>query len=224
MEDNEAVRKSVENYLLLNDFSVTSCRSCEEVKSVYREEDFDLAILDVGLPDGNSFLLAKEVFTDKEIPFLFLTSYEEESNKITGLELGAADYVTKPFSLKELILRVKKILSRLDAAPRYSSETSRWTLKGETIEWEERSHRIRLNGETIHLTTMEWDIMRALINHRGCLLSRKQILSQLEHLSDDLNPRTVDSHIKNIRKKLKSTGWISTVHSLGFCFNGEKLA
>ncbi len=222
LEDNEAIRESVENYLRLCDYDVVSCGSVSEAAASLENHSPDLAVLDISLPDGNGLFFARDHLAARNTPFLFLTSQGDESGRITGLEIGALDYVVKPFSLKELTLRIKVILKRANPDMMMSSRQNRWVLGQDVMEFSENVHKVNVNGRGIHLTTMEWEIMSSLIHHEGSILSRKQIQKQLHFLSSELSPRTIDSHIKNIRNKLGNPDWILAVRSFGFRFAGDR--
>lgn len=223
LEDSDSIRESVENYLLLNDYEVTSCVCCADAVEALEHCMPDLALVDVSLPDGNGFFFARENLAPRGIPFLFLTSQNEESDRITGLELGALDYITKPFSLKELILRIKAILKRSNPEGNSRDSLAHWSLSSEILSYNKETHRISVDGKDLHLTTMEWEILSSLINHDGALLSREQIQKQLQFMNGDISPRTIDSHIKNIRRKLGNPQWIIAVRGFGFRFAGEKI-
>jgi DNA-binding response OmpR family regulator len=221
LEDSDSIRESVENYLKLNDYEAFSCASCAEAREALEQFIPNLAIIDISLPDGNGFFFSRDHLRGKNIPFLFLSSQNEESDRITGLELGALDYITKPFSLKELILRVKAILKRANPDGSSAVQKQKWVLGPDTIEYAEITHKLSLNGVDIHLTTMEWEIISTLILHEGAILSREQIQKNLHFVTGELSPRTIDSHIKNIRFKLHNPDWIVAVRSFGFRFAGE---
>jgi len=221
IEDSISIREAVENYLKLNDFKVISCSACKGVTEIVESESPDLAVIDVTLPDGNGFFLAKEIQSVRKIPFLFLTSRKDESDRIMGLELGASDYVVKPFSLKELILRIQAILRRTSPAGDSFHNISAWRFGGDTLEIDRKTHILKLNETPVKLTSMEWEIMINLVSHDGAILSRDQIQKSIWHLTDDQHPRTIDSHMKNIRHKLGNAGWIEAVRSFGFRFAGE---
>lgn len=220
LEDSDSIRESVENYLKLNDYEVFSCASCTEAVEALDLFTPNLAVVDITLPDGNGFFFSRDYLQSRNIPFLFLSSQNEESDRITGLELGALDYVTKPFSLKELILRVKVILKRANPDGKSAAQIKKWSLGEDHMEYSEVMHRLNLNGAEIHLTTMEWEILSSLILHHGAILSREQIQKNLHFVTGELSPRTIDSHIKNIRFKLHNPDWIVAVRSFGFRFAG----
>ncbi len=224
IEDSLSIRESVENYLKLNDYEVVACDNCQDSARALETFSPDLAVVDISLPDGNGFFFARDHLAPGQIPFMFLSSQVEESDRILGLELGAMDYISKPFSLKELMMRVKAILNRI-SPPGYKGgrESRMWTSGGNVLEYTESTHLVKVNHIPVHLTTMEWEIFSFLIHHDGSILSRDQIRKHLQFLSGEISRRTVDSHIKNIRRKLGSPDWILAVRSFGFRFAGEKV-
>ena len=222
IEDSLSIREAVENYLLLNDYAVTSCPTLEAAEKALEEGPPDLALIDVNLPDGNGFLFARQIVSKMDFPFLFLTSRNEESDRITGLELGASDYIVKPFSLKEMILRVQAILKRSYSGSSSTESLNCWQLQNQILAVNPENHKVRLNESAVNLTPTEWEILNNLISHNGAILSREQIQNSLWNISDEKSLKTIDSHIKNIRNKLANPGWIEAVRGFGFRFTGEK--
>ena len=219
VEDNENLREAISRYLELEAMTVFEFGEVGEASKALEEINPDLIILDVMLPDGDGFLFAKKVREQRQTPIIFLTARTEESDRITGLELGADDYVTKPFSPRELVLRVKAVLKRVDqkAAP----EGLRYSLGKQTVTILNAEHRILLNQQEINLTAAEWNILLFLSEKAPQVFSRGQILSAcLESIAEG-SERTVDTHIKNIRKKLVEDRWIETIRGFGYRFNGE---
>ncbi len=187
-----------------------------------------LIILDVMLPDGNGFSIARQLKAKADIPILFLTARSSESDRITGFELGADDYVVKPFSMRELMLRVRSILSR--TAPRAEGEEAAsliFSLVDEegvshTIEFDEKVHMLMHDGENVRLTAAEWKILHHLAQHHEALITREQILGQcLDYLAEG-SERSVNTHMKNIRAKLNKVNWVETVRGFGYRFVGRK--
>ncbi|WP_428033513.1 two-component system response regulator CreB [Amphritea sp.] len=163
----------------------------------------DLAILDVGLPDGNGFDLFKTIRESYAIPMMFLTARSEEIDRIIGLEIGADDYVTKPFSPREVAARVKNILKRAgaDTATQTSTETNR-TKNGFNVDSQQM--KIRYQGQILELTRSEYSLLETLINHPQQIFSRRQLIEAVwssQHPSDE---RVIDTHIKSLRQKLKN--------------------
>jgi two-component system phosphate regulon response regulator PhoB len=172
------------------------------------------------LPDGNGFALAKKIRAQSAVPIIFLTAREKESDRITGFELGADDYVIKPFSPKELALRVNAVLRRTVQAREKADGPGVWTLGEEVLGLDPAGHRALLNGVELDLTGAEWNILRYLAAHQGIVLSRGKILGECLGYSFEGSERTIDTHIKNLRAKLEDPGWIETVRSFGYRFSG----
>jgi two-component system phosphate regulon response regulator PhoB len=218
VEDNEAISEAVAGYLELAEHSVRLFDSGAGVVEAVQRDEPDLIILDVMLPGENGFAIAKRVRKVRATPFLFLTARESESDRILGFELGAEDYVVKPFSPRELVLRVEAILRRLSiSAESEGDQTNAVTLTDgtRTLELREEHHKVLLDGTSIELTASEWRILSYLAHRPKILISREQLLTEgLDYLHDG-SERTVDTHIKNIRAKLGSQ-WIETVRGFGY--------
>ena len=168
---------------------------------------FDLLVLDVGLPDLNGFEVLKQLRQTSEIPVLFLTARQDEVDRILGLELGGDDYVTKPFSPREVVARIRAILKRLSPRP----PSALWQL-------DEAGARILCKGEALSLTRSEYRILAAMIRHPGQVFSRTRLLDICDSDEDSFE-RSVDTHIKTLRAKLKplqADGLIATRRGLGY--------
>jgi len=183
----------------------------------------DLVVLDRMLPglSGDEVLqtLRQEKAT-RSVPILILTAKKEQEDRITGLELGADDYLTKPFSPRELVLRVRAILRRLDKPP---TESGARLLRAGPISVDANSHQVLLDGEEIHLTPTEFRLLQSLVERSGRTQSRRQLLERAwsveSHISDRIQTRTVDMHIRRLRAKLGRVGdWIETVRGFGYRF------
>ncbi len=222
IEDNTAIREAVAAYLKIEDFEVVEFESCSGVKDYLRKKDVDLALMDITLPDGDGFYLVKEIRNFSDIPIIFLTSRSAESDRILGFELGGDDYIQKPFSHKELILRIKAVLKRRkpDKDEDQAVNIQFWQAGDSIIKMDIPGHKIYLNDEEVKFTLTEWKILTYLISNAHVVLSREQILDHsLEYCFDGYD-RIVDSHIKNIRAKLGSELWIETVRGYGYSFCG----
>lgn len=227
VEDNESVLEAVLSYLRLDDHEAAGFPRIESARKAIRAAQPDLLILDVMLPDGDGFLFARSLKRDYSFPILFLTARSAESDRVTGLEMGADDYVVKPFSPKELALRVKSILKRSgsDAVPRAASAISgRWTLDGSmsVLEADEAAHRLRLDGTAIELTANEWKILSWLMLNHGILASREKLLFECLDYSAEGSERTIDTHVKNLRAKLDDRGNRYTGAGNGRLGRGER--
>jgi two-component system phosphate regulon response regulator PhoB len=170
------------------------------------------------LPDGSGLDLCREIKSDKEklsTPIIILTAKDDEVDKVVGFELGADDYVTKPFSVRELILRIKAVLKR---GERKQENLEVQRQFGELI-IDVDSHEVFVNNESVTLTALEFKLLRQLVDRRGRVQSRDQLLSDVWGYSADVTTRTVDTHIKRLREKLGSMGkYVQTIRGVGYKF------
>lgn len=223
IEDNEAIREAVKGYLELNEHEVVQFGRVENVLESMELKKPDIIIIDVMLPDGSGFNLAKQIRKKSNVPFIFLTARDQESDRITGFEIGADDYVIKPFSPKELVLRIEVVLKRTVPSPtNTNSALSKWILEEDIIEIDKSSHTIKENNKTIDLTAAEWKIISYLSDNSGILLSREKILGECLDYFYEGSERVIDTHIKNIRSKMKNQNWIKTVRGFGYRFEGKE--
>ena len=222
VEDNESLREAVCSYLRLNDHEVVEFPRIAGVLEAIDTKPPDLIVLDVMLPDGDGFLLARKIRKDQSIPIIFLTAKATESDRITGFELGADDYVVKPFSPKELSLRVEAVLRRSGEGAARSARPLSWALGEQLLQLDEAAHRATVDGAEINLTVAEWKILSYLAGRSGTVVSRERLLGEsLDYLVAEGSERTVDTHIKNLRSKLGDPGWIETVRGFGYRFSGS---
>ncbi|WP_462325728.1 response regulator transcription factor [Desulfoplanes sp.] len=180
-----------------------------------RKDAPDLILLDLMLPKLNGFEVCRKIRENpglKHIPIIMLTAKGEEGDTITGLELGADDYVTKPFSPKELILRIRAILRRIKPAPR---EMTEWKNKGIYVNFE--TYEFRIDGDTEELTATEFKLVRELILNQGRPLTREHLLSRVWGYEFEGYARTVDTHIRRLRKKMGAHfHLLETVRGIGY--------
>ncbi len=223
VEDHEVIRNGVVQYLSLSGYEAEGFKSISEAREAFIKKSPDLLIQDVMLPDGDGFAFVKEMKEKNEhLPVIFLTARVDESDRILGFELGADDYITKPFSPKELVLRIQALFRRLDEGA--GSTKNKYTyLDGEnSLYIDEDIHEIRVNDSTINLTAAEWRIVLYLVSNEPNLITRAQILEECFDYSFESYERVVDTHIKNIRTKLRPGNWIDTVRGYGYRFSGKK--
>lgn len=224
VEDNETLREAVRSYLLLDDHEVVEFGRVAGVEEAFRTRPPQLLILDVMLPDGDGFLLARRLRREHSVPIIFLTAKSAESDRITGFELGADDYVVKPFSPRELILRVEAVLRRAVAEGGSGGAITgfrAWQHEGRRLEMDEAQHRASVDGRELQLTAAEWKILARLTTSAGVVVARERLLGEsLDYLVAEGSERTVDTHVKNLRAKLREPGWIETVRGFGYRFAG----
>ena len=218
IEDEPDIRKTLEYNISREGYDVISASSLKEARDLLNSTSFSLVLLDLMLPDGSGLDLCREVKSDSEkaaTPIIILTAKDDEVDKVVGFELGADDYVTKPFSVRELILRIKAVLKR--DVKQQSVEVHRQF--GDLL-IDPESHEVSLNGENIILTALEFKLLNQLVDRRGRVQSRDQLLSDVWGYSADVTTRTVDTHIKRLREKLGSMGkYVQTIRGVGYKFS-----
>lgn len=223
IEDHESIRDGVKQYLELSGYEVSGFGDLHSAQAAIARQVPDMIIQDVMLPDGDGFSFVKKLRMSYSFPVMFMTARNAESDRILGFELGADDYITKPFSAKELVLRVQAIFRRLDGASQLHRSGSSWVLDGSILLLDEVSHLFTIDGRHIPLTAAEWRIMSYLVSNSGILITRAQILEHCFDYSFESYDRIVDTHVKNIRAKLGPLGaqWIETVRGYGYRFAGH---
>ncbi len=216
VDDEPAILQVVTAYLEKEGFEVYTATSGPEALQAVQMYRPDIIVLDIMLPGMDGLEVLTQLRRESDVYVIMLTAKTEEMDRVLGLSLGADDYVTKPFSPRELVARVKAALRRLRRAP---ETPQRLTFRGLDIDLAAR--RVWVEGKEIHLTPREFDLLRALAEHHGWVMTREQLLERVwgEYYGDD---RVVDVHIGNLRKKLGPYGrWITTVRGVGYRFDGE---
>lgn len=225
VEDNAAIRETVVAYLSLAGHEVVEFSGIGGVVEALEYQAPELIIFDILLPDGNGLSLAKRVRSSfPEVPFMFLTARESESDRITGFEVGGEDYIVKPFSPRELSLRVQALLrrtSRKQSNDAFDDAPKKWSFRGRELVLDEVAHRAELDGSLLYLTLAEWKILGLLVRHGSNVTSREQILGDALQYLHDGSEHTVNTHMSNLRAKLGDHGWIETVRGVGYRFKGE---
>jgi len=222
VEDNPLIIEALASYLQLENYKTVEFNKVEGVLDTVKRGIVDLAILDIMLPDGNGYALAKEIRQISNIPLMFLTAKDSESDRILGFEVGADDYVCKPFSTKEVVLRVQALLKRTKAnIPQEDAAVSSWEFEGNTMKVNMEKHQLFMNGSEVYLTGAEWKILMYLAEYANQVISREKILSECLSYFFEGSERTVDTHIANLRSKLGDNDWIMTIRGFGYRFNGR---
>ena len=220
IEDEPDIRKTLEYNLLREGFEVSGCGSIKEAKKLIKDPKFSIILLDLMLPDGSGLDLCKEIKSDtatKDIPIVILTAKDDEVDKVVGFELGADDYVTKPFSVRELILRVKAILKRNSKTLLTPIEVNR---NFGSLKMDIESHEVFIDDKEVILTALEFKLLNQLVERRGRVQTRDQLLSDVWGYSADVTTRTVDTHIKRLREKLGTMGkYVQTIRGVGYKFS-----
>jgi len=224
LEDDEDIRDAVGEYLRLADHDVTPVRDGTAALEEATSARFDMYLLDVRVPGPSGFEVAKTVRARGiEVPIVFLTARDDETARITGFELGADDYIAKPFSPRELVLRVGAILRRTGKAGRPADETKLvFRLAGRSLRFHAASHAVESDGRPIALTPTEWRILEWFVGNPGQIISRDALMETILGYGEAADSRTADTHIKNLRGKLGQAAWIETVRGFGYRFAGEE--
>jgi len=219
IEDEPDIRKTLEYNLSREGYGVISTSSLAEGRNSLESNSFSLILLDLMLPDGSGLDLCREIKSDKifsSIPIIILTAKDDEVDKVVGFELGADDYVTKPFSVRELILRVKAVLKRANV----KSENLEVKRQFGDLVIDIDSHEVFVNNDLVILTALEFKLLRQLVDRRGRVQSRDQLLSDVWGYSAEVTTRTVDTHIKRLREKLGTMGkYVQTIRGVGYKFS-----
>ena len=223
VEDHEVIRNGVVQYLTLSGYESEGFKCIADATAGFAHRVPDLLIQDVMLPDGDGFAFVKDIKTKTpRLPVIFLTARVDESDRILGFELGADDYITKPFSPKELVLRIQALSRKIDEGAETSKNQYKYFDGENTLLIDEDIHEIEVNGQKINLTAAEWRIVLYLVTNAPNLITRAQILEECFDYSFESYERVVDTHIKNIRTKLRPGNWIDTVRGYGYRFSGKK--
>lgn len=220
IEDEPDIRKVLEYNLGREGFIVSTVASLHDAEhKLQNNHDFSLLLLDLMLPDGSGLDLCKKIKGNPEtesIPIIILTAKEDEVDKVVGFELGADDYVTKPFSVRELILRIKAVLKRGQKKEDILEVERQFGDLSIDVE----SHEVKVNYDQIDLTALEFRLLRQLVDRRGRVQSRDQLLSDVWGYSSEVTTRTVDTHIKRLREKLGPMGkYVQTIRGVGYKFS-----
>lgn len=219
VEDEAAIADTLVYALQAEGFVTRWSSLGSEALMLLENDAFDLAILDVGLPDISGFEVCKRLRRFSELPVIFLTARSEEIDRVVGLEIGADDYVVKPFSPREVAARVKAILKRV--APREAPAAS----APSTFQIDDAAFRIHYHGQALSLTRHEFRLLRALLGQPRRVYSREQLLDALGVASEAGYERNIDSHIKSVRAKLRaidpSEEPIQTHRGLGYSYEPE---
>lgn len=222
VEDHQVIREGVRRYLELAGYKVLAFGNLASVREAFRITKADLLIQDVMLPDGDGFAFVAELRSTMDIPVIFMTARISEEDRIHGFELGADDYITKPFSPKELVLRVQAIFRRIDGSVQSPSNSHRHVFKADdgVLVYDDIEHKTTVNGVAVSLTAAEWRILGLLIDNVSKILPRSEILKKCFDYSSESYERIADTHIKNLRAKLGPYPWIETVRGYGYRFIG----
>lgn len=215
LEDDNAIGIGLSYSLKNEGYSVTIAKTVKEALEIIRNKTFTLYILDLTLPDGSGYDVCTQIKKQGDLPVIFLTAYDDEVNVIMGLELGADDYISKPFRVKELLARIKTVLRR------YNKDTADGMIKIGNIRINTNEAKVYKDSKEVILTAMEYRLLLIFINNRGIVLSRQKLLEDIWDVAGDfVNDNTLTVYIKRLRDKIEedpaSPNIIKTVRGLGY--------
>ncbi|MBK1809296.1 response regulator transcription factor [Clostridium sp. YIM B02505] len=213
VEDEIRIRFLLRDYFLKENFKIFEAKNGKEALNIYSEEKIDLVILDIMMPELNGFEVCKKIREVSTTPIIMLTARSEEDDKLLGYELGADDYVTKPFSPKVLVAKAKALLKRTN------NKTDTNIMDYDGLKINKTSHEVMVYDKTINLSPKEFDLLIYLVSNEGIALTRDQILDSVWGIDYYGDLRTVDTNIKRLREKLlDKSEFITTVRGSGYKF------
>ncbi|HEY2220357.1 MAG TPA: response regulator transcription factor [Gaiellaceae bacterium] len=221
VDDEETVRKVLTFPLERDGYQVVQAADGEEALARFGDQPVDLVVLDIMLPKLDGLEVCKQLRSHSSVPIIMLTARDDELDKVVGLELGADDYITKPFSIREFRSRVRALLRRA-RAPRQDPEAREEQLSAAGLLLDVGRRTVSSNGMPVQLTYVEFEILRTLMAHPGRVYSRRMLLEALWGSADFRDPRTIDVHVRHLREKLEPDSshpeLILTVRSVGYRF------
>ena len=220
VDDEPKIIQLTQDYLENAGFSVISAGDGERALAVIQAEKPDLVVLDLGLPGMDGLDVCRSIRKTSNLPIIMLTARDEETDKLVGLELGADDYITKPFSPKELVARVRSVLRRSERV-----QEGREVIRVGDVTLDLPRMQVTVGDEEIELTATEFQLLQALASQPGRIFTRSQLLNSVHGVAIESYERAIDAHIKNIRRKLEpiphEPRYIQTVYGVGYRFSDE---
>jgi len=213
-DDEKNIREMIGKYAVHDGHEVVLASNGKEALDLFEKEDFDLVILDVMMPEMDGYEALKKMKERRDVPCILLTALGQEYDRIYGFDIGAEDYVTKPFSLKELMMRIRVILKR------EMKSSEKIVVDGLIVD--EDAHTVTIDGERVNMANKEYELLLYLLKNRGNALTRQAIISRVWGYEYDSDDRTLDTHMKLLRKDLKEYGnYITTIRGVGYRFEKE---
>ena len=219
VDDDPHIREVISFALQKAEMSVVSAENGQQALTLFTEEGADLIVLDINMPEMDGLACCREIRKLSEVPILFLSSRDDEIDRILGLEIGGDDYVTKPFSPRELVARINAILKRTQSAANPAEVAADGRLSHGNLILDAEQHAVWWGAEDVSLTATEFAILAQFMRHPTRVFSRDSIMSSAYQFNIQVSDRTIDSHIRHIRSKFAAVGCdsvIETLHSVGY--------
>lgn len=217
VEDELKIARLVRDYLQQGGFAVIEAQDGTGALALARTNKPDMIVLDLGLPGLDGLEVTRQLRAHSSVPIIIVTARSEESDRIVGLELGADDYVVKPFSPKELVARIRAVLRRAEAKMGGGE-----TIRAADVEIDLPRREVKVGGSLVDLTATEFDLLVTLARHPGRVYTRAQLLDLVQGVAIDSYERSVDAHVKNIRRKIepdsRRPAYVLTVYGVGYKF------
>lgn len=224
VEDEESVQQLLAYPLRRDGYEVVAATDGRQALERFAERSFDLVVLDLMLPRIDGLEVCRRIRTRSDVPIIILTAKDDEQDKVAGLELGADDYITKPFSMREFRSRVRAALRRAEMLARRKHSRETIVAGALTIDLDRR--HVTLQGESVELTFVEFEILSALAEEPGRVLAREALLERVWGDSAYRDPRTIDVHIRHLREKIevdsKQPNYLFTVRGAGYRFRDDR--
>jgi two-component system alkaline phosphatase synthesis response regulator PhoP len=214
VDDEPQIVEICKDYLKAAGYDTVTASNGLQGVSLARREKPDLIVLDLMMPEMDGLEVTRTIRRESGVPIIMLTARVEETDKLIGLELGADDYITKPFSPRELVARIRVVLRRMVSVPEND------VIRVGEVELDRAHYEIHLTDKTISLTSTEFEILATLMSQPGRIFSRAQLLTATHGVSFESLERAIDSHIRNLRRKLEPQDLIVTVHGVGYKYEG----
>jgi len=216
VEDDRIIASGLCYSLTQEGYDITHCLNAAEANAAIINNDFDIAILDINLPDGSGYDICNKIKGEKDIPVIFLTAIDDEVNVVMGLDMGADDYITKPFRIRELLSRIKSVTRRYGKA-----EASKTVIEFGYLKIDTAQAKVYKEHREILLTSLEYRLLLIFANHQGQVLSRNQILENLwDFAGEFVNDNTLTVYIKRLREKIEddiqNPQTIKTIRGIGY--------
>ena len=220
VEDDRSIAVGLEYSLGQEGFGVTLCAGVADALEALKTERFDLAVLDLSLPDGSGYDVCRAIKRQGDMPVIFLTARDDEVSVVMGLDMGADDYITKPFRIRELTSRIRSVLRR-------AGQGGSTLMEFGPVQINAALGKVYKNGQDVFLSTLEYRLLMTLANHAGQVLSRNQLLESIWDVSGDfVNDNTLTVYIKRLREKIEDDPQnpviIETVRGLGYRVGGRR--
>jgi two-component system alkaline phosphatase synthesis response regulator PhoP len=217
VDDEPRISEIVRDYLERAGFTVTTAGNGADALAIARTKRPDLVVLDLGLPKMDGLDVTRALRKQSNVPIIMLTARVDESDKLIGLELGADDYITKPFSPKELVARVRAVFRRIDAAPERGD-----VVRAGEVTLDKSRMQVTVGTRAVDVTATEFELLATLARQPGRVFTRAQLLDAIRGVEVDSFDRAIDAHVKNVRRKIepdpKHPRYVLTVHGVGYKF------